>query len=77
MYFFKWKKNGIKTTSFYSRTWINVTNPLKYAQNFLYNDHFTYNIIQKVKKNKLVNNYRAYVTKNIKWEKWNITAYTY
>ena len=50
--------NDTKITSFHSKTWIKLW---QIPQNLL-NDHFTNVIIQKVVKNKFVNNYRAYVT---------------
>ena len=56
LFFFKWKSNGTKLTSFYRKTWVQLW---QIPQNLL-NNHFTNVIIQKVTKTKFVNKYSAY-----------------
>ena len=68
LFFFKWKSNGTKLTSFYRKTWVQLW---QIPQNLL-NNHFTNVIIQKVTKTKFVNKYSAYDRMKNKMIKCNI-----
>ena len=55
-FFFKWRNNSAKITSFHSKTWVKMWQiPSK-----LLNDHFTNVTVQNAIKTKFVNNYRTY-----------------